>query len=95
MAELGLRPVSPEARLYVLSMPPSLESKEERLQTGLGDTAHPMRRSSDICRRHGSFDLIAVTPHLAPRVLSLYVCVSVCLCVCRWGCVVQGQKRKM
>lgn len=42
MAELGLGPVSPEARLYVLSMPPSLESKEDRLQTGLGDTAHPM-----------------------------------------------------
>lgn len=41
MAELGLGPVSPEARLYVLSTPPSLESKDDWLQTGLGDTAHP------------------------------------------------------
>lgn len=42
MAELGLWSLSPEARLYVLSMPPSLESKEDRLQTCLGDTAHTM-----------------------------------------------------
>lgn len=42
MAELGLRPVSPEARLYVLSTSPSMESKEDWLQPGLGDTAHPM-----------------------------------------------------
>ena len=44
--------MSPEARLHALSMLPSLESKEDGLQAGLGDAAHLTADLESQVRQH-------------------------------------------